>query len=227
MDMENRIRTRAYFKWLERPAKGPPSELDDWLAAEREELALDLVDAATEAVLPEPSFTQDDAWYGSDRIANLFGLLKPRVRKRRSRSYMLSLIDEYQDYLTSSAAVGDVEANRQASNALRIYRIVASLKVLVGDSFARTATHTLRKELKDLFAEDQTAFETAEFKCTPPQPSRVRLVSSCPSSTKGMRRRRTSKWTISHMSSARTFRRPTEKTSKRPSATIWLRRMTS
>lgn len=163
MDIENRIRTRAYFKWLERPAKGPPSELDDWLAAEREELALDLIDAATEAVLPDPSFTQDDAWYGSDRIANLFGLLKRRVRKRRTRSYMLSLIDDYQDYLTSSAAVSDVEANRQASNALRIYRIVASLKVLVGDSFARTATHTLRKELKDLFAEDQTAFETAEF----------------------------------------------------------------
>ena len=139
MDIENRIRTRAYFKWLERPAKGPPSELDDWLAAEREELALDLIDAATEAVLPDPSFTQDDAWYGSDRIANLFGLLKRRVRKRRTRSYMLSLIDDYQDYLTSSAAVSDVEANRQASNALRIYRIVASLKVLVGDSFARTA----------------------------------------------------------------------------------------
>ena len=76
---------------------------------------------------------------------------------------MLSLIEVYQDYLTSSADVGDVEASRQASNALRIYRVVASLKVLVGNNFARTATHTLRKELKDLFAEDQTAFQTAEF----------------------------------------------------------------
>lgn len=163
MDIEDRIRTRAYFKWLERPTKGPHSELDDWLAAEREELALDLVDAVTEIALAVPSFTQDDVWYGSDQIAKLFGLLKPQLRKRRARSYILSLIENYQDYLTSSVCVGDDEAHQQGSNALYIYRVAASLKVLVGDEFARVAMHSLRKELKDLFAEDETAFKTAEF----------------------------------------------------------------
>lgn len=163
MDIEDRIRTRAYFKWLARPIKHPPSELDDWLAAESEELALDIVDAVAEMPLPVPSFTQDDLWYGADQIAKLFGLLALRLRKRRARSHLLSLIADYQDYLTSSAPVGDAEAVRQGTNALHILRLLASLRVFVGRDLMRTATHTLSKELKDLFAEDATAFDTAEF----------------------------------------------------------------
>lgn len=163
MDTEDRIRTRAYFKWLARPVTHPPSELDDWLTAESEELALDLVAAVSEMPLPVPSFSQDDLWYEGDKIAKLVGLLAPSLRKRRARSHLLSLITEYQDYLTSSAPLGDDEAVRQGTNALHIVRLIASLKELVGSDFMQTATHTFRKELKDLFAEDPTAFDTAEF----------------------------------------------------------------
>jgi Protein of unknown function (DUF2934) len=161
--MEDRIRTRAYLKWLARPNKNSPSELDDWLAAEIEELALDLADAVSEMTFPEPSFTQDDLWFGSDQIAKMFALLTPRLRKRRVGSHLLSLIEDYQDYLTSSAPVGDEEASRLGVTALHILRLLASLKVLIGNDLALTATHSFRKELKDIFAEDRIAFDTSEF----------------------------------------------------------------
>jgi hypothetical protein len=163
MEIEDRIRIRAYYKWLKRQKEARTSEVDDWLAAESEELALELVDASSKRTLPEPSFTQDDLWFGSEQIAKLFDLLKPPLRKKRARSHLLSMIDDYQDYLTSSAPVSDDEAERQGKNALLIFRLLASLTTLIGDNLALTAKDGLCKELKDLFSEDRAAFDTAEF----------------------------------------------------------------
>lgn len=163
MDLEDRIQTRAYFNWLEREDKHSPVALDDWLAAEREEVANLLAEIATRVALPELSFNQDDVWYSSEQISALFGLLKPLLQKRRSRSCLLSLIEEYQDYLTSSRVVSDEEAERQGANALSIFRIATSLGCLIGKDFRKAAMHSFAKELKDLFAEDRTSFQTAEF----------------------------------------------------------------
>jgi hypothetical protein len=161
--MEDLIRTRAYFKWLWRADKSVRSELDDWLAAEAEELGLDVIELASEVDWPKLSFTQDDIWIGADRIAKLFDLLAPRLKKRRAGSYFLSVIEDYQDYLTSSDPVEEDYARRQGHNVLHILRLFASLKMLVGNDFNRTATHSVLKELKDLFGHNRTAFETAEF----------------------------------------------------------------
>jgi hypothetical protein len=160
---EDRIRTRAYFRWLARADRSSHTELDDWLAAEAEEHVLTILAAAAEVPIPEPSFTQDNIWYDSEKIARLFQLMKANVRKRRAKSHLLSLIDSYQDYLTSSSVLSDKEAFLQGTHALQIVRLVSSLRVLVGPDFARTASHTVSKELKDLFSDDSTAFETAEF----------------------------------------------------------------
>jgi hypothetical protein len=163
MDIDNRIQIRAYFKWLERPNKNVSSEIDDWLAAESEEQAYNILDSVSEMTLPELSFNQDDIWFVADDITKLFGLLGKRLRNKREQNHLLSLINSYQDYLTSSTPVSDDEAARQGSNALHIFRLIVSLKVLVGNDIALTAKHTLEKELKDLFGRDRTAFDTAEF----------------------------------------------------------------
>lgn len=160
--VDERIQTRAYFKWLSRDAsQGLPEA--DWLAAEEEELFLSLV-AAAKVAIPQPSvFSQDDLWFGAAKLAELFGLLGPRLRRKRTRSYLFAMIERYQDYLTSSHSVSDEEAVRVAADAFRIGRLLCSLIILAGDDLSAVAFHSLRKELKDVFSESEVSFNTSEF----------------------------------------------------------------
>jgi hypothetical protein len=128
--VNERIRTRAYFKWLSR--RGDSHASPDWLAAEEEELFLSLI-AAAKTAIPQPFvFTQDDLWFGSAKLADLFGLLGPKLRRKRARSHFLAKIEEYQEYLTSSHPVSDEEAVRVAGHAFRIGRLLSSLIILTG-----------------------------------------------------------------------------------------------
>jgi hypothetical protein len=162
--VDERIRTRAYFRWLTRSNDSLASTLEDWLAAEEEELLLSLVSIAKTAAVPQPFvFTQDDLWFGSTKLADLFGLLGPKLRSRRARSRFLAMIEEYQDYLTSSSSVSDDEAVRIAGNAYRIGRLLSSLVILVGEDLSAVESHTLRKELKDVFANSLISLNTSEF----------------------------------------------------------------
>jgi hypothetical protein len=161
--VDERIRTRAYFKWLNRRDDSQASPEADWLAGEEEELFLSLV-AVAKAAIPQPFvFTQDDLWFGSAKLADLFGLLGPRLRRKRARSHFLAMIEEYQDYLTSSHPVSDEEAVRVAGHAFRIGRLLSSLIILAGEDHFAVAFHSLRKELKDVFSESEVSFNSSEF----------------------------------------------------------------
>jgi len=162
--MDERIRTRAYFRWLAQSDHGQPSAIEDWLAAEEEELAVSLA-ATTKAASASSAFTytQDDLWFGSAQLADLFELLRPTLRRRRAQSQLLAMIEEYQDYLTSSNLVSDTEAVRIGGHALRIGRLLSSLVILVGDDLSLTQSNSVRKELKDIFSESLLAFQTSEF----------------------------------------------------------------
>jgi hypothetical protein len=162
--VDEQIRTRAYFKWLSRPDHGRASAFDDWLAAEEEELAISLAATANAASADSAfTYTQDDLWFGSTQLADLFGLLRPTLRRRRAQSRLLAMIEEYQDYLTSSSTVSDTEAVRIGGHALRIWRLLSSLGILIGDDLSLTQSNSVRKELKDIFSESLIAFQTSEF----------------------------------------------------------------
>lgn len=88
--LNERIRTRAYFKWLNRRDDSQASPEADWLAAEEEELFLSLV-AAAKAAIPQPFvFTQDDLWFGSAKLADLFWLAWPKTQAQTRAKPLLS-----------------------------------------------------------------------------------------------------------------------------------------
>jgi hypothetical protein len=161
--MEENIRTRAYFKWLSRSDHGHTSTLDDWLRAEEEELALELVRTVKAAAPDLCAFSQDALWFGAEQLTKLFNLMSPALRRRRGRSRLLAMIEKYQDYLTSSHALTDDEAIRIGKTIYRIGRLLCSLVILVGNDLTGTRQHSVHKELKDIFSECFSTFETSEF----------------------------------------------------------------
>lgn len=164
MDDDDKIRTRAYFLYVSDPDRTTNRALDDWLQAEAEILACELINSAASSAGQTPSSIcdQDTVWYAGETLNGLFADLKPRLRGRRRNSVLLNRVAEYQDYLTSTHEVSDDEAKRQGANSLHIYRLAMALGVLVGEC-VQLSSHSVRKELKDLFSENDIAFETTAF----------------------------------------------------------------
>jgi hypothetical protein len=157
MSSDDNIRVRAYALYLADTKRTSPKVLDDWLDAEREALAQELASASG------ATYNQDSAYHDGDVIADMFNKLPERLRRRRSGSVLLRRIEEYQDYLTDSNEISHAQAIRVGTNALHIYRLGCALHTLGVANAGRSVVHSVYKELKDLFSNDEVAYETASY----------------------------------------------------------------
>ena len=156
MDLDDRVRHRAYFLYDNDKGRRRELALDDWLEAERQELAMAL--AAAAATMGPAKFDQDDAWYAADTLGKMVGALTRRIRNRRLNSILLRIVESYQDYMTRGDAVSDTEAKLQGRNSLYIYRLISAFgELLAGTDVSQ---HSVNKELKDIFSEDAITFDT-------------------------------------------------------------------
>ena len=160
---ESLIRARAYKIWERRVRSGDEGDaVSDWLLAERVEFAR----AANKAIAGLAGLNQDSVWDIADALSQLIMRLSRRERGRRMQSFLVGECERFQEFMTKPDSENlnetDLDVEKAARSALRIYRVALALRLLQLDG-GDDETHSLEKEFGDLFSNQEATHDTALF----------------------------------------------------------------